>query len=37
MRGVFRTSRELPERLQAEYPEKYPGLLLCTLQRRVKI
>lgn len=33
----WRTSRELLERLQAEYPEKYPDLLLRTLQRRVKI
>ncbi|MGX5832013.1 hypothetical protein [Mesorhizobium sp. 43Arga] len=32
-----RTSRELLERLQAEYPEKYPDLLLRTLQRRMKI
>ncbi len=33
----WRTSRELLERLQAEYPEKYPDLLLRTMQRRVKI
>lgn len=32
----WRTSRELLERLQAQYPENYPDLLLRTLQRRVK-
>ncbi|MER9419483.1 hypothetical protein NKI95_26625 [Mesorhizobium sp. M0306] len=31
----WQTSRELLARLQSEYPEKYPDLLLRTLQRRV--
>ncbi|OBQ86452.1 ISNCY family transposase [Mesorhizobium sp. WSM3873] len=35
--GPWQTSRELLARLQSEYPEKYPDLLLRTLQRRVKI
>jgi hypothetical protein len=33
----WRTSRELLERLQAEYPGSYPTGLLRTLQRRLKI
>lgn len=33
----WRTSRQLLERLQAEYPGRYPDGLLRTLQRRVKI
>ena len=32
----MRTSRELLERLQSEYPGVYPDKLLRTLQRRVK-
>ncbi|WP_292447363.1 hypothetical protein [Mesorhizobium sp.] len=35
--GPWQTNRELLARLQSEYPEKYPNLLLRTLQRRVKI
>lgn len=35
--GPWQTSRELLARLQSEYPEKYPSLLLRTLQRRVKV
>jgi hypothetical protein len=33
----WRTSRELLERLQAEYPDAYPDGLLRTLQRRLKL
>jgi hypothetical protein len=33
----WRTSRELLERLQSEYPDAYPDGLLRTLQRRVKV
>ena len=33
----WRTSRQLLERLQAEYPGRYPDKLLRTLQRRVKV
>ena len=33
----WRTSRELLDRLQAEYPGSYPTGLLRTLQRRLKI
>ena len=32
----WRTSRQLLERLQTEYPGRYPDKLLRTLQRRVK-
>jgi hypothetical protein len=33
----WRTSRELLERMQAEYPNMYPDGLIRTVQRRVKI
>ena len=33
----WRTSRQLLERLKAEYPGRYPDKLLRTLQRRVKV
>ena len=33
----WRTSRQLLERLHAEYPDRYPDKLLRTLQRRVKV
>ena len=33
----WRTGREILERLQVEYPGKYPDSLLRTVQRRVKI
>ena len=33
----WRSSRQLLERLQAEYPDRYPSKLLRTLQRRVKV
>ena len=33
----WRTSRQLLEQLQAEYPGRYPDKLLRTLQRRVKV
>ncbi|MER9121367.1 hypothetical protein NKH93_33335 [Mesorhizobium sp. M0954] len=35
--GPWQTNRELLARLRSEYPEKYPSLLLRTLQRRVKM
>ena len=31
------TSRQLLERLQTAHPGEYPGILLLTVQRRVKI